>query len=158
MLIRDMKRLAKEVNSNIPNINYGGCAIFAGLVGKRLSKYYDVWIVVYSCKSGKDLDNIKLLLKSNSVKEWNRNGIDFGHIVIEYKDRRGVVRQYDSCGIYPADGSICFTQDRVAGFLSVNECNELAADKYGWNPQFSKKYIPRMKQFINDFFDNKEMG
>jgi hypothetical protein len=159
MLVKELKLLAREVSNEIPNINYGGCAVFAGLVGKRLSKYYDIKIIVYSNNGdGKDLDIVKSLIKKNITREWNRNGIDFGHLVIEYTDRKGKTRQYDSCGTYPADGSICLTQDRVAGFLSVDECIELAADTKGWNNQFSRKYISKMEKLINDFFDNKELG
>ena len=151
--IKDLQTLARTINQNIVNVNNGGCCVFAALVSERLKDFYDVNVNVYGYNIGVSIDDARSTIKKQTLSEWNNKGVNFGHVVVEYKDKRGIKREYDSTGNHKADGSICYEYNKTEGHLTLKETKILASRKAGWNKSFDRKQIPTMKRIINNFFD-----
>jgi hypothetical protein len=156
MNILDLKltQLAKEVKTKVPCINFGGCCVFAALVSKHLSTIVPTRLVVFKgwfCDDNEasDLSEAKAKISNNTVREWNNQGIHFGHVVIEY-DNDGQTYRLDSDGVEPCPTVV--EDNKLTGFLSIDDAEDLAADDDGWNPSFSRSNIPQMKQIIDNFF------
>lgn len=150
---KDLDYLAEVVSDNISNINYGGCCVFAALIAKHLQHFFDVRIIVFSHEVDITIDEARSHIQNNIPEEWNLNGIYFGHVVIEYVDRKGNFNQYDSEGITKSDRFGYSGLDRVEGYLTIDETISLANEADGWNDCFNREQIPKMKEIIDNFFE-----
>jgi hypothetical protein len=149
-LLKKLGHLSDYMDNTYPLINYGGCCIFAAYVGKRLNKIVPTRVAVFDNVTNTTIDNAREYVWANTTSQWNFNGVEFGHVVVEFKyknrwyhlDTNGVRRQ-----VFNWDGD-----HRVPGSLTIKEAYELGKDCYGWNDMFPRKQIPRIRKDINKFF------
>ena len=151
-LARALTTLGHKVERKHPDINWGGCGVFAALVAKRLKKHFDVKIRV-----GNDItpevaiDDIRTRVESNTVDEWNCEDMWFSHVVIEFQ-WKGKTYHYDTTGLHEAsDTTYMGGYPIVEGHLTVREMTELARSK-GWNTSFDRDSIPEIRKTINAAF------
>lgn len=139
----------------IPDINSGGCAVFASLLGEELLKLgYDVKVVSIGFTGSHDPD-----AKYNNIKETNprctpdllhNNGIDLCHLLVELQTSNGPV-YIDSNGInhLMPDGAIPFMNGAyifyIDGRMPVSGCTEIAKVARGWNPIYDRSNNNKMK-------------
>ncbi len=158
LTLKQLNTLSELVSKEIPNINYGGCCVFASLVGKHLQQIKPIRFAVLSgpwfCKPT-TIDEARQLVSKNTLYEWNNNNVYFGHVLMEF-DYRGKTYYYDSTGVENKDDD-CRSGDQIKGFLTLKECQELADDTSGWNSCFNRKHIPQMKKIIDTFFDQLDV-
>lgn len=150
-----------QATSHIPNINWGGCCVFAALAAKELSKIIPrrcIKIRVIGSSTWDDidipLDDVRSRIKKNSPNEWNNNGVSLTHVFIEV--------QYWSQTVWFDSDTLCLVTNEVfpinrmlrddefvyEGGLSIEEAAELAYSD-GWNTKFKRKHIPEMGRVIN---------
>ncbi len=153
-----LQDLADKVLDQFPNINYGGCCIFAAYVARELQHHYKIRIIAFSKnRDGDNIDSVRPLIKNNIPSEWRDNGCSFNHIAIEITDNKGIIWNYDACGVFPADGSISSLQ-QLKGSLSIEEALELA-NSIEWSKDFNRNDIPAIRNLIlKHFYGHKKIG
>jgi len=160
-LNKALKTLGKNVAHRWPNINNGGCGVFAGYVGRELIRLgVETRIIVASGSvddmTEEEFDNIQnsLAFRAN-IEEWNSNGVYFSHIGVEFYYNKKLWH-YDTNGVHKA----CDELDGMPlypGRLSVGEAIHIAEDSTGWNCMFDRSEIPRVNFHIRSFFKNANL-
>jgi hypothetical protein len=139
--------LRREINRKHPDINYGGCCVFAALLAPSLKKLGKVKIRVQDFDT--DLDAIAYArerVKSNNVHEWNDQGVHFYHVAIEL-EYKGKKYHVDACGVSDATRF-----DFLKDGLTFKEATELGNNPLGWNRSFNRLEVPMIKRRVNKFF------
>jgi len=151
---QNLNKLADKIRMDFPDINRGGCCVFAALVAKALQHYYPTRVVAFNSSPQFSIDEVRAKVTKNSCKEWDRNGIDFNHIVIEFTDPDDGDKVYhlDANGVFIADGSISSYLTQVKGHLTIKEACEIASLPDGWNPEFNRNNIPKIDKIIKKHF------
>lgn len=153
-LMIDIKKVCDDIKKNdkFYRINSGGCCVFASLLGDVIRKIYDdvpVRFAVYSFDTAnKDINKIRFNVNDNSVREWEQCGLDFYHVLMEfkYKNRWYLCDALDGIDTY-APKSYRNSGKRYKGSLTLTEVKELAADTR-WNPAFDRRLIPQLEDTI----------
>jgi hypothetical protein len=144
--------LADDVLEKFPDINQGGCCIFAAYVAKQIQQYFKVRVIAFSEDGVSDIDRARPHLKSNSNTEWKSKGCKFNHLAVEITDNKNNIWHYDTSGLFPSDGTICRYYTQLKGALSIDEAIELADNPDGWSSRFNRADIPNIKRLIKDHF------
>ena len=162
-LVSILNELGQKAKELAPRLNFGGCCVYAGLVAVALEERgYPAQGRVTSWNAGRgdaaSITEARKKVKSNTVKEWNLQGIYFGHVGIEFYDGKDVYL-YDSNGCKPVDellGSECSFEGR----LTVQELNDLWEYNgptmdypVSWNMDFDRDLIPALQRLINKHFN-----
>lgn len=155
-LINRLNRLGKRVHTQHHTINWGGCCVYAARVAEQLSKYVPTRVRVGQGWEGPDslvIDEVRPQVQSNLPKEWNKQGLYFAHVVVEF-EFNGKVYHYDALGVKRARPRTNMGDyPIVKGHLTIKEARELAAAKKGWNSAFDRDEIPAVHRLIDDAFD-----
>jgi hypothetical protein len=157
-LIKRLNGLGRRVLNLSPDINAGGCCVFAALVGARLEKIGKEVAIKVGSGNGRSrpLDYYRQQVGSNRPTEWNDVGLYFGHIVVEFFHDDDLYH-YDATGMHFADGRTYDGGYPIAeGSLTVAEAAEMAADPGGWNTNFDRDDIPDIERLIDDTFNRIE--
>jgi len=140
--IRRLQKKLQPINSIVPNINEGGCGVFAYFLSKELSRY-EIEHLIYIDVSDEE-----------NAEDWNNNH---------------VMRNLDTIRMYwwthllinfPSDPDILLDSQRVWSIkrtnrgkylinLDVKLLREMLKDIDHWNDNFNRKYMLRMARFIN---------
>lgn len=148
--IEYLDEVGKNVNRRWPYINYGGCCVFASIVGNILqSKGLKVKGIVAAYSAEYRIKPIWWMRRSvsnNSVPEWERRGLDFNHVGIEFH-HSGQKWHYHSKGSQIAS-KIFDNMPIFRGRLTVEEMIELAGDEEGWNNSFDRRQIPAIEKYL----------
>jgi len=123
-----------KINSTIPSINYGGCGVFAGLLGEQLQIYTDCLIKIAVCDYDSDAETV-----------WYRK--TFHHVWLELKFNN---RWYsiDSDGIIKGNKGINWMKPHKVRF-NVDHIIKLAVNRSkGWSTIFDRKQIPKLAGLI----------
>jgi hypothetical protein len=150
--LRHLEEFGNRVEALYPDINRGGCCVFASLVGQHLEHFFPTRVRVGDNMYNEDINAVRPNIKQNTVKEWNANGVYFGHVILEL-DVDGKSIHFDTTGIIDAGPTMtlnCF--DIMPGHLSVQEATELAAHQDGWNKSFNRRHIRTIKGMVTKFF------
>ena len=160
--LREMlHELQHEVTQTIPNLNCGGCGIFASEVAKRMARLgYEVEVITPSHRGSvtpleisKNVSN----RKSKKCITWDDLGLHRNHLAVRFKSR-GLVYTYDSTALLLGGkkfGSAGFYVCRY-GFgkgLTWQQASKLARDKTAWNQEFDRVYTDLLKSIIRRYFD-----
>jgi hypothetical protein len=158
----ELSSFCKSVENKFPLLNWGACCVFASEVGKHLAKtksFNKVKIRVAdpTAREGYTISKARKNNHNNCCYDWNKQGIYFGHVIVEllYRKKRYHI---DSSGVHLAmrtDPSCYLPLYR--GHLTIEEATVLASDKRGWNPTFNRKNIPAVKKTIASFFKKKTL-
>jgi len=161
-LVDILNELGEEANQKISSLNWGGCCVFAGLVADALDeKGYPVQGRVGALVAGlprsPTITEARKKVRSNTVLEWNKQGIHFGHVGIEFYDGEKVYL-YDSNGCVSPD-NLLDGMHSFEGRLTVQELNDLweyngPTEKYSisWNSCFDRNNIPYLRELVRKHF------
>lgn len=157
-LINSIAQNLTDINHVIPNLNRGGCGVFAHALGSELEKNgFDVKIISLGFSrpffNPNDIvENLKRTNKEVSPYTLHQNGMGLCHLLVEVND--GDERIYlDSNGInvpVEEDDVIEF-QDRcffIDGRMSVEDCGIIANIESGWNNAFDRTFVPKVYDFV----------
>lgn len=151
MLIDILNVLAVEALRSIPNLNEGGCAVFANLIGQRLARFGIEYSGIVA-DEGLNLNVIRNNVNNRFCKwDWNHEGVDFGHVGIEFR-YRGEKYWYETiCGVVPPGHSVgCW--EPAEGWLYPDELRAIAEEPSGWNCSFNRETgIPKIKRVISRY-------
>lgn len=152
LMLRALDEFCKSIQHDHPMINHGGCCVFASLLGNKLDKWFDdVAIRVSNDDANTTVDDVRSNIERNTTREWNRSGLFFGHVIVEFAHRK---KWYvvDTTGVHPYSGhDPCFHWPLYEGSLTLKEAAELAADD-NWNWVFPRDQIPAIQKKVNAFF------
>lgn len=149
-IAEQLQALGVDMENRIEYLNRGGCAVYAAHVAARLHKLgLPVWGVVSMAWGGDnvDLNAIRMNNRPRCVYDWNRAGVDFNHVLLQFV-HDGTIWTHDSNVTVPqavkreptCNGRI------VRGNLTLSELQALASRQEGWNRCFSRaEGIPIIK-------------
>jgi hypothetical protein len=147
----------EDISKIIPDINYGGCGVFAHALGKQLNqKNIDNKIIglgtLLRIECGPD-EMIEKTYKYHSeltAETLHRTGADVMHLMVEVEvDSRFYL--VDSTGIYEDINRHPLFGERnlkIDTRMTVDECGILASNAKGWNSRFDRSFIPKIYDFI----------
>lgn len=147
-----LNRLGEEVYDRYPNINSGGCCVYAAMVVAELNKLNipaKGIVASYSSLASKSIDKIRPLIEKNTLDEWQKNGVSFSHVGVEFT-LNGKKKHYDTGGVRKA-GKELDHMPIYKGRLEYIELRALAAKKYGWNTCFNRRDIPELRRLVKSF-------
>lgn len=151
-LYQFLNQLGRNVQSRYPNLNAGGCGVYASIVATELSNLgIPVCGIVGTNTSAfvNHIDEARNHVSRNNVKSWEDNGIILSHVGIEFKVR-GYTNSYDSTGVQPANTLGNWMVYR--GRLTVEELKEIASSAEGWNTDFKRRDIPNIELIVQSSF------
>lgn len=148
-----LTRLGVRIKENYPNINKGGCCVFASYVAEILyEKGYYVSIRVFDSESTGNINEVRKLKNTiddkNPMYLYNEENIYFGHVMLELEVNQTRL-------LYDTDGFDTNTySDKIPGRLSLEEARRGSSIKNNWNEAFDRKDIPKIKKII-DYYLNQ---
>jgi hypothetical protein len=153
-LIDQLRTLGEGVSSKLRYVNYGGCCVYAATVARALQELgIPVWgIAADNWVSDKiNLNVVRATNKPKNHLEWNKAGVQFGHVLIQFV-HRGEIWTHDSDNTRPGAVSrdpTCGLRV-VEGYMTVPELEALASSEQGWNPTFDREVgIPVIKSEVD---------
>ena len=152
-LNRILRKLGRHVQEDITGgyLNYGGCAVYAALVGRELQRLGVPVGVVVNGYGGANLDEVRLKVTDVGDKgQWNDNGVYFNHVGLEYAIN-GHAYHCDSEYLSRARHHPQLNR-LYPGRLAVDEAEALADDPIGWNRCFDRRLIPEIKEAVEEAF------
>ena len=153
-LEQKLNRLGKEVYERYPDINNGGCCVYAAMIVAELKKLNipaKGIIASHSAAYSDGIDKVRPLIENNTIYEWRANGVCFSHVGVEFT-LNGKKKHYDTAGVHKA----CSKLDGMPiykGRMEYAELRALAAKKHGWNTCFNRKHIPAVRRLVKSFFE-----
>lgn len=159
-LLSTLSKLGDEANAMFPNLNYGGCCVYAAEIARILQKAgYAVRVVTgRPWEWGSDhpqIDDIRdIILKNNCDNRkkcnWSMHDIGFWHVAVQVRIRD----EWYSCDSDTVTiGAAQFGKDRRmhtapgSGF-TVEEAIGFASESEGWNSMFDRQQIPAVHSLI----------
>lgn len=146
-----LRQIRNEISSNVSRPNWGGCAVVAALVGKRLQQFTSVEVVI---ESGNRIDINDIRTNNNTeefnnANDWTNNSrLLFNHIRLKFL-HNGKWKTFDS-----HDGVTDFHEYNFCeGSMTVEETKTIAGQDIGWNHMFNRRQIPKMARIIRDAFN-----
>lgn len=146
-LTMDITKLQRDLRKEIPNLNRGGCGLFAYLLGKRL-KREGIDFKIKILGGFGDCFEYKVAVL-NEVKN-NRNNL--------YRNQASFAHCYLQIGDYKFDGHYSDNELREV-FYTLEDIGEyslqdlyLAIKVGGWNWKFClKRDLPKLEEIIENF-------
>lgn len=157
-IVDKLNALGKEVMARYPLINCGGCCVYAAMVAEALQKQgieangiVSAWSAGPLNNNGITIDHIRPGIKSNTMAEWNKHGIRFNHVGVEFvireKGKRAAKKHYDSKGVKRASTELD-EMPIYKGRLTLVELKDLARKRKGWNDSFNRDCIPELRKLV----------
>lgn len=145
-----LHQVQREITFNVHRPNWGGCAVVAALVGKRLQEFTKVEVVV---ESGNRVDFDEIRTNNNTedfetADDWTSNSrLLFNHIRLKFL-HNGKWKTFDS------DAGITdyYANSFCSGSMTVEETKTIAGKDIGWNYAFNRRQIPKMARIVRDAF------
>lgn len=150
-----VREFSRKLGEQFPKANWGGCCVVAALVAPELSKHFDSvkirvqnspWDARADVNVTEVANNLPRVHRSN--KPWERNGVEFYHVYVEFQ-HGGRVYNFEAGGCYthPPD-----CNPPLPGELPLKHARALAAWPSNWNRSFDRRDIPRLKTEVRGFF------
>lgn len=143
-----LNEIGNKIATRFENINRGGCCVYASLIASHLSSLVPLRIKVVGETYNDTIDNIRKLVTMNTPHEWNKKGLEFNHVIIEFDFGQNTYH-YDTSGVQLASES---GWRLIPGSLTCAEATELASHRKGWNTAFDRDNISGINEIITDFF------
>jgi len=150
-----LNTLGQRINRYYPEINHGGCCVYASLIGEELRKRgIESRVIVAAWGATTNIDKVRPQLMNTDRKvEWNDNDVYFNHVGVEFK-YKGKTFHYDSDGVKPKSKKLK-SYVIYPGRLSVDEAKLLADEPEGWNESFERSKIPALKRHVRSYLAAK---
>lgn len=162
-LVAFLNELGETANKKFPSLNWGGCCVYAGLVATALEeKGYPAQGRVAGWAAGKpnaaSITEARKRVQVNTPAEWNANGINFGHVGIEFYDGENAYL-YDSNGCTSPE-DLLDGMHSFEGRLTPLELTELWQNngplngyQVSWNTSFDRNNIPDLEKLVKESFE-----
>jgi hypothetical protein len=149
-LIERLNKAGEEVQTKFRFINYGGCCVYATMIVRELKKHGIEAVGIATggyLSNDKTIDEVRGKVKNNSVSEWNRNGISFHHVAVEFVIN-GRIYHYDTNGVRPAHRDLTGFPI-YEGRFNFAEMRELSKQRnLCWNTRFDRWDIPAIRRIV----------
>lgn len=165
-VIEQLNEAASRVENAIPNINSGGCGVYAAIVGRRLKKEYGISPRV-KIASWSEAPSIEAVVrrfyasKLRTLQDVNRRlGFTVEHALLVFKlDSRLWI--HDATGTeeyepehYTRWNPSGFDVEFVPGTAPLRWISAIARYRYGWNTSFDRREIPFIRQTVDECIVN----
>lgn len=158
-LIEKLKAVSYKANSQVDNINNGGCAVMAALVGKELEKLgVEVEGIAPWSNPSKARVNSGKSHKAHPMW-WECNGVCFEHVALRFKFE-GKMYTYDTDKLHKGRSRFGSYLQYSAGCkfgegFNTKELKKLArCDDGYWNVAFNRKDIAKLRKIVKEEFSN----
>lgn len=150
-LVQILNTLGDRINRWYPDINAGGCCVYASLVGEELRKRgIKTRIIVANDVPRGNIDKIRQTIKNiNSKSDWNDKDVYFQHVGVEFVYNNETFH-YDSNGVN-GKGKHLGEWKIYPGRFSVDEAKALADEAKGWCSSFNRRKIPSLKRHVQKY-------
>lgn len=148
-----LNEIGNKIATRFELINRGGCCVYAALIASHLSSLVPLRIKVVGETDNEPIDKIRKLVTMNTPREWNKKGLEFHHVIIEFDFEQNTYH-YDTLGVKLASKS---GWRLIPGSLTCDEATELASHRQGWNTAFDRDDISGITEIINDFFAKNKL-
>lgn len=146
--------IGEEVEEKVRNVNCGGCGVYAVELAKRLHKLgiTDCKIRAYGDRYEVDISEVEntnfRTNKPTHSSEWNRNGVWFHHVKVEWN---GAL--WDSEGKVSLDRANTWNWSKLQkGSISDKAMRILTKLASNWNSWFERDQIPKIRRIMNKHF------
>lgn len=164
-LAAHLEKMGKRIERFFPNVNYGGCCVYAVIVAKELQLRGARPRIVVSRMEGfgngkENIEEARHLVRRPEVEmDWNDHGIHFNHVGVEFR-YFGAWWQHDTLETKPFDGKL-MDWNVYDGRLTIREAELLASVPGNWNSQFLRNRIPALRAMVKasfKFYDRNHLG
>lgn len=150
-LTEKLIQCGKEVYRKFPYINHGGCCVYATMIVCELQKHNIEAVGIatggYYTDHNLTIDKVRHLVRKNTANEWNRNGITFHHVGVEFI-LNGKKFHYDTSGVWKPTGKLDKHQI-YQGRFSFKELQGLSKQiNCCWNTTFDRHDIPAIRRIV----------
>lgn len=157
------EKLAEELRSTVPNINYGGCCVFASYAADALQKVAPEGInvqirVTKSEHADPDMDSWSIDemveameqedLNPRVLRDWNRMDVYLHHVWVHIRGKN-INFCADGEGVYDPSEVDDRWGKSYDGSLPFDVALELSQSN-GWNQKFNRKYVPTIKALVDE--------
>jgi hypothetical protein len=130
-----------DVQESIPDVNRGGCAVYAAQIAMALDETgATVWGVLSSALRDEDLNVVREECRPHTLHDWNAAGVYMNHVLVQF-ELRGTVWTHDA--VNTTDAALrrepTFGGPLCPGYLTVPELVKIATSRRGWNPAFDRR-------------------
>jgi hypothetical protein len=155
LLQKALERM-QYVNTVIPNLNSGGCGVFAHAMASELEhKGFKPKVAVLANKSFGYLEDdfveeiIEHVLDGKeeklTAKVLNDSGSDIAHMMVYLEEEDLYI---DSEGVYECLGESDWSSYKHQFNMSVEHTGLIVSKTPGWNPTFNRKFIPKIYDIV----------
>lgn len=150
--------ISDRVNQSVPNVNCGGCGIFAVELVKRLERIgvKDAQIRCYGGNRDVNVSEVDANFNGNypeSLQPWTDNGIYFHHVRVEWN---GKVYDAGSVDSNTNDWRWC---NLLNGSVSRKAMEVLIRRKANWNRTFKRwRNLGKIRSIMDDTFSEFGMA
>lgn len=156
-LVDDLRELGAHVEGLLPDVNSGGCCVYAAYVARRLHRLgVPAWGVVSNRDidpGNADLNAIRRKRKPRNVRDWNNSGVIFSHVLVQFVEG-GQIWTHDTGTttdrVLERDPTL--NRPMMAGYLTVSELSALSSNQDGWNDMFDRdEGIPVIRAAVREY-------
>lgn len=158
-LLPTLNLLGRRVMKDHPDLNFGGCCVYAAVLGSELEKkgYRVVGKVAkpwYAETPHADIDKVRAKNNNRPLNhsEWNDNGVRFIHMFLEIRSLDGVAIHHDSEQTKKIEDTFG-GREIYRGSMLIEHMQVLASNAFGWNDVFDRQEIPQLTETIKQFAD-----
>ena len=161
---RKLRKLSTALKAHgIHDINWGGCGVMAGIVGKILESLgVPVEVVTssdYGCSPALARQRLYWNFEAKCDGRWDNSawdsaGVSRAHLAVRFMLGRDMYT-WDSDGLIKSDKYFgrrdCGEPSHVADYqfgegMTVAECARISSVPEGWNCTFDRDQIPQMRE------------
>lgn len=153
-LFKRLSALRVAINTHIKCLNYGGCAVVAGMVGEVLQEL-DITCDIATPAYGKPASEVRPNVGARATAStWCSNGLSTHHLAVRFRVN-GVTYIWDSDCLSEGgvtfggeDGDELIAAGQLGDGLTVQECVRIGLNKTGWNSTFDREQIPKLRTLV----------
>lgn len=153
-LFNRFAKLKDAINVCIRDLNYGGCAVVAGIVGdvlQDLGIICDIATPTYGKPAVEVRPNVGPKATANT---WYHNGLSTHHLAVRFRVD-GITYIWDSDCLCVGglrfggtSGDRLEAAGQLGDGLTVKECIHIGSKATGWNSTFDRQQIPLLKTLV----------
>ena len=154
-IVNAANSVARQLKHSVPNINYGGCAVFAVSMAEICRLYgmeCSLRVLSSDEEAGAFMDNYNNWKNGNEFRGYH----GLSHVFAVLGDMNPTA--YDTA-FDAYEGAITLNQassnwmvlQPVA--MDYQVMKKLASNPYGWNSWFNREHIPTMRRIMKDTFE-----
>ena len=150
-LIEKTLEKMKYVNTVIPNLNCGGCGVFAHALASELEHKGlkpKVAVIASNCHGYLEdnfIEKLNVTEDKLTAKKINESGGDIAHMMVYIEEEDLYV---DSEGVYGSLRESQWSDCKHQFNMTVEHTGIIVANASGWNRMFDRKFIPKVYDIV----------